>query len=191
MTRTELLSVLGFIRRTRQPALDCLGLRVEDPIWNMVLYLMERHLRHQPVTITSLARSADIAYTTALRRIDDMFEAGLLLKRKRGRSGKLLAIEPSQALMARFNDYAMTIKLRVAETLGRSDEAPNSFYFGGAYLSARIIPEPGPCEDLGPSVGALRFLLKRQPSFSSLFRLRARLQQLAGCRIAASVSWAS
>ena len=33
MTRTELRAVLAFIQRTRAPAVDCLGVRADDPIW--------------------------------------------------------------------------------------------------------------------------------------------------------------
>jgi len=183
MTRTELLSLLRFIERTRLPARDCLGLRCDDPVWSMVLFLLERHLTGRLVTITSLAGAAGVPYATALRRANDLFAEGLIDRRPRGPSGRSFAIEPTEALIARVETYAAGIKAEVAQAVGGSGAPGERFYFGGAYLSARIIPAPAPEPAIGAMLGDLSLLLKRQPTFSALFRLRAELRQMAGCPI--------
>lgn len=187
MTRAELAAVLAFIQRTRAPAIDGLGIRAEDPIWSMVLFLLRRHLAHQMVTISGLAAASGIPYATAMRRIGELFEAGLLARRPRGRSGRSFSIEPTPELLARVEALALAVKARVGETLGLSADRPTGYYFGGAYLAARIIPPPEPQPGIGRDAGTLRLLLKRQPSFNALVRLRGTLQQLIGCRMEATV----
>ena len=187
MTRSELAAILAFIDRTRAPAVDCLGVRAEDPIWGMVLFLLRRHLANQLVTVSSLAAASGIPYATAMRRIGELFTAGLLARRPRGRSGRSFSIEPTAELLARAQTLALRVKARVGETLGLAEDGPTGYYFGGAYLAARIIPPPEPQPEIGRNAGLLRLLLKRQPSFNAMIRLRGSLQQLIGCRMEITV----
>ena len=177
VTRAELLSIIGFLQRTRGPAVDCLGVRSEDPIWNMVIYLIERDLHNRLVTVTSLAAAADIPYTTALRRIEEMFERGLVERTPRGSSGKQFAITPTEALRTRFVTYAGQIKMRVAETVGQSAD-DDSFFFGAAYNQARIISPPREGSAPKRPLDTVRCLFKNQPIFLSLVRLRTSLELL-------------
>lgn len=187
MTRSELAAVLAFIQRIRAPAVDGLGIRADDPIWSMVLFLLRRHLANQLVTVSGLAAASGIPYATAMRRIGELFDAGLLARRPRGRSGRSFSIEPTSELLARVGALAVGVKARVGETLGLPQDQPTGYYFGGAYLAARIIPPPEPQPEIGRNAGTLRLLLKRQPSFNALVRLRSTLQQLIGCRMEITV----
>jgi len=62
MTKNELLSILKFIHDTRSKAVDCLGVACPDPVWKMVLFLVERHLTGRLVTTSSLAAASGVAY---------------------------------------------------------------------------------------------------------------------------------
>ncbi len=182
MTRSELRAVLAFIERTRAPAVDCLGVAVADPIWSMVLFLLRRHLANQLVTVSALAAASGVPYATAMRRIGELFAAGLICRRPRGPTGRSFAVEPTPELLQRVERFATIVKARVGETLGLTDDAPATYYFGGSYLAARIIPAPARA-DLGVGSRPMRLLLKRQPSFNAMVRLRGTLEQLANCRI--------
>ena len=95
VTKEEVLSLIDLLERVRVPAERQFGLSEPDPLWNMTVYLMKRHLTGMLVTPTSLAHAADVPYTTALRRIDEMHGKGLLVYRPRTRSGRSFSIHPS------------------------------------------------------------------------------------------------
>ena len=164
MTKEEVLSLIDLLERVRLPAERQYKLTEPDPVWNMTVYLIKRHLTGMLVTPTSLARSAGVPYTTAVRRVEDMERNGLLIYRPRTRSGRSFSVHPSQTLIERIFDYALGVKAAIARTLGQQDD-PASFYLGASYLSARIIPGPAVVKG-GLGVGkTLNVLLHNDPSF--------------------------
>ena len=130
----------------------------------MVLFLVQRFLASQLVTVSSLAAASGIPYATAMRRIGELFEAGLLERRARSPSRRSFSIEPTAQLLNRVEIFAVQIEGRVGETLGLPADGPASYYFGGSYLAARIIPAPQARPDIGRATGPLRLLVKRQPA---------------------------
>lgn len=178
MTKEEVLSLIDLLERVRLPAERQFKLTEPDPRWNMTVYLMKRHLTGMLVTPTSLARAADVPYTTALRRVEEMHDNGLLIYRPRTRSGRSFSIHPSQKLIDRTFEYAQGVKAAIAKTLGQHDAG--SFYLGASYLSARIIPGPAVVKE-GLGVGkTLDILLHNDPSFSVGKRLQHEISHLLG-----------
>jgi multiple sugar transport system substrate-binding protein len=179
LTKEEVLSLIDLLERVRLPAERQFKLTEPDPLWNMTIYLMKRHLTGMLVTPTSLARAAAVPYTTALRRVDDMHEKGLLIYRPRTRSGRSFSVHPSQKLIDHVFDYAQGVKAAIAKTLGQHDDS-GSFYLGASYLSARIIPGPAVLKQ-GLGVGkTLDILLHNDPSFSVSKRLQQEISHLLG-----------
>jgi multiple sugar transport system substrate-binding protein len=179
LTKEEVLSLIDLLERVRLPAERQFKLTEPDPLWNMTVYLMKRHLTGMLVTPTSLARAADVPYTTALRRVDDMHDDGLLIYRPRTRSGRSFSVHPSQKLIDHVFDYAQGVKAAIAKTLGQHDDS-GSFYLGASYLSARIIPGPAVVKQ-GLGVGkTLDILLHDDPSFSVGKRLQHEIAHLLG-----------
>jgi multiple sugar transport system substrate-binding protein len=179
VTREEVLSLIDLLERIRLPAERQFRLTEPDPLGNMTLYLMKRHLTGMLVTPTSLARAADVPYTTALRRIDEMRRSGLLIYRSRTRSGRAFSIHPSQVLIERVFAYAQGVKAAIAKTLGQQHDA-GSFYLGASYLSARIIPGPSVLRH-GLAIGqTLDILLYTDPSFSFGRKLQHEISHLLG-----------
>ena len=187
MTQAELLAIIGFMRGVRASEALSLGLSVEDPFFNMALYLIERHLEKKPVSVTSLAQSAGIPYASARRRISEMSTQGLIRRVKPEPGSKQQLVEPSELLLNRFVGMATDLKERFAGILGMSAPARDTFYFGAAYMRARIIPPPSPRPDIGQDLGTLRLLFKRQPSLSSFSRMRAQFEQLTNSRLAIEI----
>ena len=126
MTKEEVLSLIDLLERVRLPAERQFGLSEPDPVWNMTVYLMKRHLTGMLVTTTSLARAADVPYTTALRRIDKMHRQGLLLYRPRTKSGRSFSIHPSGELIERMFSYAFEVKSAIEASTGSAGSGPNA-----------------------------------------------------------------
>jgi multiple sugar transport system substrate-binding protein len=181
LTKEEVLSLIDLLERVRLPAEREFKLIEPDPLWNMVVYLMKRHLTGMLVTPTSLARAADVPYTTALRRVEDMRQSGLLIYRPRTRSKRSFSIHPSQKLIDRIFEYAQGVKGAIAKTLGQQDST--SFYLGASYLSARIIPGPAVLKE-GLGIGkTLDILLYNDDAFSVGKKLHQEISHLLGGNI--------
>ncbi len=170
MTEYELLRIITFLERMRQPYDKLLNTAEPDPNWNIILYLMKNHLRGENVTMSSLASAADVPFASAMRRIHKLIENGDIQLRKRGTTGKSHYLEPSRKLAIGFTEYASKVKALLADTFGLKSGSANSedYYFGGSYFAGQIIPpleimekkkEPGP---------ELRFLLHDDNYFASM-----------------------
>jgi hypothetical protein len=52
----------------------------EDPSWDIVLYILEQDLLRQKVSVTSACHATSVPQTTAMRKIDELVAAGLLVR---------------------------------------------------------------------------------------------------------------
>ncbi len=148
----------------------------------MTVYLMKRHLTGLLVTPTSLARAADVPYTTAVRRIEQMRTDGLLSFRPRTRSGRSFSVHPSQSLIESTFAYAEAVKGAIAKVLGQRPGS-NSFYLGASYLSARIIPGPTVVTDELVVGQTLDVLMHNDPSFFVQEKLQQEIAHLLGGKV--------
>lgn len=183
MTRKELITIINFAEKGRALAMDCLG--ISEPTWNMVLFVLRRHLENRMVTVTSLAQAADIPYTTAMRKIDQLHEDGLIIKRPRTVTGKSFSLHPSEELIRRFHDYALRLKHLVGTTFGlpRDIEGRSPYYFGASYLAANIIPAPAiMLQGIGIE-NTIRLLTNDDQTFLVMKRIKPDLEQWLGGQI--------
>jgi multiple sugar transport system substrate-binding protein len=60
MTERELLRIIAFLERVRQPFQDLIRIADEDATWNMLLFLIKSHLTGTPVTLSALASVAHV-----------------------------------------------------------------------------------------------------------------------------------
>jgi multiple sugar transport system substrate-binding protein len=170
MTEYELLRIITFLERMRTPYDKLLGAAEPDPNWNIILYLMKKHLRGEDVTMSSLASAADVPFASAMRRIHKLIENGDIQLRKRGTTGKSHYLEPSRKLAIGFTDYAAKVKGLLADTFGLKTGSGNSedYYFGGSYFAGQIIPPLEIMEKTKDSGADLRFLLHDDNYFASM-----------------------
>jgi multiple sugar transport system substrate-binding protein len=170
MTEYELLRIITFLERMRTPYDKLLGAAEPDPNWNIILYLMKKHLRGEDVTMSSLASAADVPFASAMRRIHKLIENGEIQLRKRGTTGKSHYLEPSRKLAIGFTDYAAKVKGLLADTFGLKTGSGNSedYYFGGSYFAGQIIPPLEIMEKTKDSGADLRFLLHDDNYFASM-----------------------
>jgi len=185
LTREEMLRFIDFMEEIETEAEHVLPRRGIDPCYRIMLFLMRQHLDARLVTVTSLAAASSAPYATAMRRIEEMVEAGLILRRPRTRTGKTFSLHPSQALIDAWYDYARRIKRVIGKAFGLSGEGARlyDYYFGGSYLSARIIPPPSVGEAALPLVPPLRILVHADPTFMAMDCLKRQLEQLFGVAI--------
>src|SRR5450631_4030246 len=170
MTEYELLRIITFLERVKGPYRELVPIAEEDASWNILLYLIKQNLTGSVVTISSLASIAKIPFATANRRIHDLIEAGHILKKAASDTGRSFVLVPSPQLSSSFIQYAKRIKSLLAETFGMRPklEDEDSYYFGGSYFAAQIIPPPQLIDSLFRGKRELKFLLNDDNYFASM-----------------------
>jgi multiple sugar transport system substrate-binding protein len=185
MTREELLRILNFVEANREISEKRTSLATVDPRWNIVSYAMRRHLEGKLLTVTSAAMAADVPYGTAMRRITELIDEGLLHKRPKSRSGKSFSLHPTRKLIAEFESFAMQLKAMVGNTFGFTNASGEmgDFYFGGYYMAPRTLPYPSA---MRAGVGVdrtFRILSPVDPTFKTLSEFSSNLDELCGTNI--------
>ena len=185
MAKDEMLRFLDFLEEIEREADHVLPLRNADPYFYFTLFLVRQHLMARPVTVTSLAAAAPTPYATSMRRIDKMLDEGLIIRRPRSQTGKSFSLHPSQKLIDAWYDYARRIKRVVGKALGfQADETSGQdYYFGGSYMSARIIPAPSIVAEPLKIKSPLRILVHADPTFLAMGNLKRQLEQVLGVDI--------
>lgn len=183
VTKTELLTILTFVEKGQVLTHSCLG--INEATWNILLFVIRRHLENKLVTMTSLAQAADVPYTTAVRKIDQMLEEELLIKRARTTTGKSFSLHPSEDMLGRFHEYALGLKQMVAQTFGFPVDAQGrgNYYFGASYMAANIIPAPTILREGIGVKNTLRCLFNDDQTFLVLKRIRNDLEQWLGGKV--------
>jgi len=185
MTREELLRILDFVDTTRGLTEKRVNFAMVDPRWNLISFAVRRHYESKLITTTSMALAADVPYGTALRRMNELIEEGLLLKRERSKTGKSFSIHPSKKLIHDFESFALQLKSHVGNTFGFSSEESGigDFYFGGSYMTSRILSYPSVMKQGIGYDQVLRILTSSDPTFKTLSDFSKNLNELSGGRL--------
>jgi hypothetical protein len=99
MTEHELLRIIAFLERVRQPFQEMVSIAEEDATWNLLLFLIKNHLTGTPVAISTLASVARAPHATAMRRIHALIERGDILQEPLSEGSKRFKLRPSEALL--------------------------------------------------------------------------------------------
>ena len=185
MTREELLRILTFVDANRELSEKRTPLATVDPRWNIISYSIRRHLEGKLLTVTSAAMAADVPYGTAMRRISELIDEGLLHKRPKSKSGKSFSLHPTRKLIQEFESFAMQLKMMVGNTFGftAGDGEIGDFYFGGYYMASRILPYPSAMR-VGVGVNrTIRLLGPIDPTFKTLEKFSSNLDELCGTQV--------
>lgn len=170
MNDYEILRVIEFLDKTRRPFRDVLPMADDEPIWNIVAFLIRNHIHGQTVTISMLTQITDVPYATSMRLIKRLIDEGHIIKTSRGKTGKSFALQPSNELLQSFQGYARRTKSLLAQTLGLRPtlEQDDDYYFGGTPLGSNIIPPMRIVQKRAEDQLELRFLLNDDNYFSSM-----------------------
>jgi multiple sugar transport system substrate-binding protein len=169
LTSHELSRIVDFLRKLRAPFDDHLPDAKSDVYWNVVLELVDAHLRERPIDKSGLIALARVPYSTGNRMISKMTADNLIRQVPRGEGLKTHFLEPSDKLLTAFMAYANHVKAHLAKTFGlRKGSEANEYYFGGSYFASQII-SPVQTGDLGGAVPSdIRFLLNDDNYFTSM-----------------------
>ncbi|PIL20021.1 hypothetical protein P775_11580 [Puniceibacterium antarcticum] len=169
LTSHELSRIVDFLRKLRAPFDDGLPDAKPDVFWNVVLELVDAHLRDRPIDKSGLIALARVPYSTGNRMITKMLADNLILQVPRGNGLKTHFLQPSDRLLTAFMDYANHVKAHLAKTFGlRKGTEANEYYFGGSYFASQII-SPVQTQDIGGTVPSdIRFLLNDDNYFASM-----------------------
>ncbi len=169
MNEYELLRVIDFLEKTRQPFREVLEEASDDGVWRIVAFLIRSHIENCPVAISALCQESGLPYATAMRLVKRMIDSGYIIRHVKGSTGKSFALLPSDRMLKSFQAYASRTKLLLAQTLGlRSGEEEDDYYFGGTPLGAHIIPPMRLVQKRVETQFQLRFLLNDDNYFSSM-----------------------
>lgn len=181
MTRDELLRILEFVDTTRKLTERGVSLSMTDVRWNLISYAIRRHCEGKLITITGLAAATGVPYGTSMRRINELIDEGMLLRRVRSKTGKSFSLHPTRLLIEEFESFAVQLKTHVARTFGfTDDDQTQDYYFGGAYIGSRILPFPSVLEQGIGYDRTLRILSPSDPTFRSLADFSGNLKEFCG-----------
>lgn len=110
MTKQEILDTIMLLERIKDLRHLWIEELASDPVMEMSLFLMKRHLTGRITTLTSLAQSASVPYTTATRRVTIMQNQGLLDLRPRTATGLSFSVHPSPKLISKITSFLMSIQ---------------------------------------------------------------------------------
>lgn len=181
----EMLRFLDFLETLEAETALVLPMREPDGYRDLMAVLIRNHIESRRTTITSLASAGTIPYATALRRIDSMITAGLIVQRPRTRTGKTFTLHPSPELLEAWYDYARRVRrlVRRATAEGEEDDGGRSYFFGSSYRSEHVIPSPAVLEKPLGVTGSLRILVHADPTFMAMDALKRQFEQLLGVPI--------
>lgn len=169
LTSHELSRIVDFLRKLRAPFDAGLPAARPDVYWNIVLELVDAHLRESPIDKSGLIALARIPYSTGNRMVMRMIEEGLIRQVPRGGGLKTHFLEPADALLTAFMAYANHVKAHLAKTFGlRKGTEANEYYFGGSYFASQII-SPIRSDDIAGVVPSdIKFLLNDDNYFAAM-----------------------
>jgi len=169
LTSHELSRIVDFLRKLRAPFDARMPTARPDVYWNVVLELVDAHLRESPIDKSGLIALARIPYSTGNRMIARMIEDGLIRQTPRGGGLKTHFLEPSETLLVAFMDYANHVKAHLAKTFGlRKGSEANEYYFGGSYFASQIISPIRSDDIAGVVPNDIRFLLNDDNYFAAM-----------------------
>jgi multiple sugar transport system substrate-binding protein len=170
MNEGELLRVIGFLDRLREPFSELFPVAHRDPTWAIATSLVTAQLRGEILTISALAQTSGVPHATALRRINELIEGGWIIRLPRTRTAKSFTLHPGEPMMAAFTGYARHIKSVLAQTVGvRSNaESAEDFSFGINRAAAFLAPPPSIMQRTIDSGRTLRFLLQDDTFFAAM-----------------------
>jgi multiple sugar transport system substrate-binding protein len=169
LTSHELSRIVDFLRKLRAPFDMRLPGAKPDVYWNIVLELVDAHLRSSPIDKSGLISLANVPYSTGNRMIIKMIKDELIRQVPRGHGLKTHFLEPNDVLLTGFMVYATHVKEHMAKTFGlRKGTEASEYYFGGSYFAAQIISPIRGDDIASKGLSDIKFLLNDDNYFASM-----------------------
>jgi len=183
-----ILDVVGFLESLCGEIDSTIEPSAPNPYLNMALQLIRSHLEGRTVTATSLVAASGVPYATAMRKLGDMQEAGLIEQRPRSRTGKSFSLHPSAKLMQTTSQLADRVRRLALQSFGTGGGrmgGKEEYYFGGSYMESQALIQPPQVLPRPLTLpGGLRILVHGDPTFMVMDNLKRQFEQVIGTKIA-------
>jgi multiple sugar transport system substrate-binding protein len=176
----SLPETLDFIEAMMLEMETALGLTAPDIYLRAATELMKAHNEGRLITVTSLAAATGAPYATAMRKLQEMKEAGLIEERPRTRTGKSFSLHPSPQLIAEYERFVDRVRRLALSRFGGSVDE-EGYFFGGSYMAGKAIGSPAVLPQPLQLPGGLRGLVHGDPTFMVMKDLKRQFEQVLGC----------
>jgi multiple sugar transport system substrate-binding protein len=181
----EILEIIAFLEDFDLEIETALGLSTPNPYFKMATHLIRNHIEAKSVTPSSLTAAAGVPYATAVRRLNEMLDAGMIEQRPRTRTGKSFTLHPSADLIEQWLQMCGRIRRLAAKSFGVDSREPETqdYYFGGSYIYGQSIQPPQVLPEPLSLSGGLRILVHSDPTFMVMDALKRQFEQVVGVGI--------
>ncbi|TMV89306.1 extracellular solute-binding protein [Thioclava sp. BHET1] len=177
------MAVIDFMEAFGREVEQTLPLSAPNPYFSMTAHLVRKHLEGKIVTPSSLVAASGVPYTTAMRKLSEMTEAGMIEQRPRTKSGKTVSLHASAQLLESWGQLSDRVLRLASGHLGAASEAEHDYYFGGSYLAAHSINPPAVLPEPLDLPGGVRVLVHGDPTFMVMDTLKRQFEQMIGTSI--------
>lgn len=182
----ELGRVIGFLEELCLELDNSVEPNAPNPYLNMVLHLLRSHIDGRLVSASSMVAASGVPYATAMRKLAQIQDAGLVEQRPRTKTGKSFSLHPSARLLETWSQLSDRIERMAHERFGAASEQTRSgdYYFGGSYQAGQaLIPPPSALPQPLRLSGGLRILVHGDPTFMVMENLKRQFEQIVGTNI--------
>ena len=156
-----------------------------NPHMNMLLHLVRSHFEGRIVSPSSVVAASGVPYATAVRKLAEITQAGLVEQRARTKTGKSFSLHPSARLLRIFDQIAGRVDRMVQTAFPTTGaEVRGDYYFGDSYQPGQtLIPPPAALPQSLKLSGGLRILVHGDPTFMVMENLKRQFEQIIGAPI--------
>lgn len=175
----DALEKMEFLNSLEQKLSNLVGIQGDLRRLDIVIGLLTDHFLGRSTTMSSLAASSKLTYSTAYRSIEAMIYDGAIVRRTKTKSGKTFSLHPSQDLLAGWH-------MTMADAKFRSDKRPKKLSAGQSQLNNNTHRLIGPPAVLSESIGlsrGLRLLMHADPTFMAMHTLKRQFELILGVDI--------
>ncbi|AQS48131.1 sugar ABC transporter substrate-binding protein [Thioclava nitratireducens] len=181
--RDTALSMIDLLESLADEIDSTLALSTPNPYLAMAAHLVRCHLEGKIVTPSSLVAASGVPYATAMRKLSDMIDAGMIEQRPRTRSGKTVSLHASTQLLTNWGQLSDRVARLARKHLADSDGGERDYYFGGTYLAGHSIAPPSVLPEPITVPGGLRVLVHGDPTFMVMENLKRQFEHIVGTSI--------
>ena len=186
LQKQDLNRFLDFVIALYDEGERIFGAQISQRDMRIVIELVRNHLSGVLVTKSSLAASSGLSYGTAMRAIDAMLEAKLIVARPRTSTGLSYSLHPSGDLISRWHAFSHRGERLLRDVATEADsERVASRRRAAPDVAAGIIPPPVVLASKLSLGRALRVLVHADTTFMAMSALKRQLELILGVPIEA------